>query len=126
MRKMMMKLIQNQKMRVMMMMMRMTRPVCGKRGNKVEIKGSGDYDKCQEIMTPLAVAMRSSVTKPEFDFDTNHFIGVSEYWDTAHYGFDLGGRFDHQKLQERVRAYCNSDWDSIAAVKKKKMVHTVI
>lgn len=87
------------------------------RGNTVEIVGTGDFAKCQALVAPLAEEMRASDSQPQFDFDTNHFIGVSEYWDTAHDGFDLGGRFDHLKLQAHVKSFCESGWDAIQSSK---------
>lgn len=75
-------------------------------------KGTGDYVKCQALLKPLVQDVKSTVG-PDFDFDVNHFIGVSEYWDTAHDGFQMGGRFDTGKLEEKVKVFCETPWTEL-------------
>lgn len=71
--------------------------------------GSGNFTECQNLMKPLVTGMKDAIGA-DFDFDINHFIGVSEYWDTAHDGFQMGGKFDSAKLETKVKEFCETSW----------------
>lgn len=82
--------------------------------NKVYTKtvGTGKYDECQALLKPLVKDVKPTIGA-DFDFDIHHFIGVSEYWDTAHDGFQMGGKFDYGRLETKVKEFCETPWDSI-------------
>jgi Golgi nucleoside diphosphatase len=74
--------------------------------------GTGDFEKCQQLLEPIAQQVKSD-QKVDFDFSINHLIGVSEYWDTTHDGFQMGGRFDGKRLKTKLKQFCESSWDDI-------------
>lgn len=82
--------------------------------NKVatKTKGTGNYAECQALLKPLVKDVKSTIGA-DFDFDVNHFIGVSEYWDTAHDGFQMGGKFDYSKLETKVKEFCETPWKNL-------------
>lgn len=96
-----------------------------KRGSTVEMKGTGDFAKCQTLLKPLAASIKDS-NRPEFDFDINHLIAVSEYWDTTHSAFSMGGKFRKEKVFSKVKTFCESDWDTIATAREKDGLYTEI
>lgn len=82
------------------------------RGSIVELRGTGNFEQCQSAMVPLVSSMRNG-NSPDFDFDINHFIGVSEYWDVTYKAFQLNGGFNLSQLQSRVEEFCGTDWGTI-------------
>ncbi|CAN6652967.1 golgi apyrase [Trichomonascus vanleenenianus] len=78
---------------------------------KKKLVGTGDFDMCLAKLRPHASGLMESL--PDFDFDINHFVGVSEYYDSTSKGFQLGGRMDYGELSAAVKSYCSRDWDSI-------------
>jgi Golgi nucleoside diphosphatase len=89
----------------------------------VTIVGSGDFDLCLQRIRPLLKSMQDS-KKPEFDFEVNHFVGVSEYWDTVgDHGFQMGGSFDYNELSARVKEFCDRDWKDIESQREDEFPH---
>jgi Golgi apyrase len=74
--------------------------------------GTGNYDQCAAGLVPLLGDI-SKNKGPDFDFEINHFVGVSEYWDTTDDGFQMGGSFDYEILTSKVRDFCGREWNSI-------------
>lgn len=74
--------------------------------------GTGDFEKCQQLLEPIAKQVKGD-QKVDFDFSINHLIGVSEYWDTTHDGFQMGGRFDGKRLKTKLKEFCESNWDDL-------------
>lgn len=82
------------------------------RSGYTQLTGIGSFDLCQESMIPFVVNMRSG-TSPRFNL-VDHFVGVSEYWETMHDGFQMdNGKFDVEELKSKVKMFCDSDWKSI-------------
>lgn len=80
--------------------------------------GTGDYDKCNIMLDPLLEDIKNA-KKPDFDFEVNHFVGVSEYWDTSD-GFEMGGDLDYALLSERVKEFCNTPWEKIVETSEEE------
>ncbi|KAF5093196.1 hypothetical protein D0Z03_002513 [Geotrichum reessii] len=74
--------------------------------------GTGNFEKCQQLLQPIAQKVKGE-HNVDFDFSINHLIGVSEYWDTTHDGFQMGGRFDGNRLKIKLKEFCESDWADI-------------
>ncbi|ANB12397.1 Ynd1p [Sugiyamaella lignohabitans] len=74
--------------------------------------GTGNYEACRKQISPILSSIKNSGS-PDFDFEINHFVGVSEYFDTPDKGFSLGGSFDYDSLNTKVEQFCGSKWDSI-------------
>ena len=77
----------------------------------VEVIGTGDYQNCSSLLMPLLSDMQKE-SKPDFDFDVNHFVGVSEYWDSTK-GFQLGGDLEPNMLIPKIESYCNQSWNDV-------------
>ncbi|KAA8917322.1 hypothetical protein TRICI_000516 [Trichomonascus ciferrii] len=75
---------------------------------EANLEGSGNFEACSKSIMPLLDDIKNQ-TKPGFDFDVNHFVAVSEYWDLAD-GFEMGGKFDYNELSKKVKDFCESDW----------------
>jgi golgi apyrase len=73
------------------------------------IVGTGDAEECLAKIEPQLSAIEEERI-PAFDFEINHFIGVSEYFDTNH-AFKLGSAYDRAKLAASVKEFCGSEWN---------------
>lgn len=77
-----------------------------------KIVGSGDAQKCLSLIEPQLTSMFKDESIPAFDFEINHFVGVSEYYDTNQ-AFQLGSAYDRAALAADVKEFCGSSWDAI-------------
>lgn len=88
----------------------------------ITIEGLGDFKQCLEEMEPLLnkhlpcvdePCLFNGVHVPALDFETNKFVGVSEYWYTAHDIFGIGGTYDFEVYEKKAREFCDLTWDEI-------------
>lgn len=86
------------------------------------IKGIGNYEICLKTIYPLLLkhipckdepCLFNGIHGPKLDFDKDKFIGISEYWYTANDIFGSGGEYNYHIFNEKVREYCESDWNQI-------------
>lgn len=90
----------------------------GDSSHVTKLIGTGEFDVCAERIQPLVKDIQEA-EKPAFDFEVNHFVGVSEYWDTlGDDGFQMGGSFDYAELSAKVREFCSREWDDIEQSRK--------
>lgn len=84
--------------------------------------GSGNYEQCLKTMYPLLLkhlpcsdspCLFNGVHAPAIDFQKNKFVGVSEYWYTANDIFQMGGEYNFMTFNERVKEFCESDWEDL-------------
>lgn len=85
-------------------------------------KGTGHYESCLKTMYPLLMkdepciddpCLFNGVHGPTINFDKDKFVGISEYWYTANDIFESGGEYNFHLFNEKVKAYCESNWDTI-------------
>lgn len=90
----------------------------------ITIEGLGEFKQCLEEMEPLLnkhlpcvdePCLFNGVHVPALDFETNKFVGVSEYWYTAHDIFGIGGTYDFEVYEKKAREFCDLTWDEIVA-----------
>jgi Golgi apyrase len=110
---------------------------CYPRGRTHEVKinenktatftGQGDLLQCLRAMQPLLrksepckddPCLFNGIHVPAIDFETDRFVGVSEYWYTANDLFKLGGHYDFEVFSKHVSQYCGSTWETILTDKK--------
>lgn len=86
------------------------------------LQGTGNINQCLTSLEPLlgkdapcpdAPCLFAGVHAPALDFDVNHFIGISEYYYSAHDVFGLGGAYDYHTLSRAVEDYCSRSWKDI-------------
>lgn len=91
-------------------------------GQSYDIIGSGAYEECLKTTYPLLLknlpcleepCLFNGVHAPEIDFQKDKFVGISEYWYTANDVFHMGGEYNFLKFSEKVKVFCESDWDTI-------------
>lgn len=84
--------------------------------------GSGNFTQCVAMLAPLLDKDAScanppclfhGVHVPKIDFSSSRFIGISEYWYSAHDVFDLGGVYDYNKFREAAAAFCSEEWSNL-------------
>ncbi|CAN6620105.1 golgi apyrase [Trichomonascus vanleenenianus] len=94
----------------------------------VEFEGTGDFGHCLASMYPLLQkelpckddpCLFNGVHVPSIDYNTNRFVGVSEYWYTANDVFKMGGKYDFVKFSSKTKEFCEQPWDRIVAKAKK-------
>lgn len=94
-------------------------------GKSPYLLGTGQFDKCLNQTYPLLgkdvvcddePCLLNGTHVPALDFDVNHFVGVSEYWHTAHGIFEMGHKekaYDLNTYQNRVSKFCSMEWGQI-------------
>ena len=84
-----------------------------------QIHGTGDFKQCLALQEPLLdktaecahpPCLFHGIHVPPIDFRNNRFIGVSEYWYSAHDVFDLGGAYDYTRFQQAAEQFCGEEW----------------
>jgi Golgi nucleoside diphosphatase len=97
---------------------------CMPKGLKTEefgltLMGTGEFEKCTVKMLPILnetapcpdyPCFFDGVHAPEKDLTMEKWIAVSEYWYTTS-TFKLGGPYKYDKLLEKTKEFCDSDWD---------------
>lgn len=85
-------------------------------------KGSGDFMSCLDSMQPLLrkdqpcneePCLFNGIHAPAINFNSDKFVGVSEYWYTANSIFKLNGHYDFKTFSEHVSAYCEMPWNEL-------------
>ncbi|CCH57906.1 hypothetical protein TBLA_0A01060 [Henningerozyma blattae CBS 6284] len=86
------------------------------------IEGSGDYEKCTKMIYPLLLTnmpcidepcLFNGVHAPQIDFKNDKLVGTSEFWYTANDIFKLGGTYNFKEYNQKVKEFCNTDWETI-------------
>ncbi|KAF9110587.1 Golgi apyrase [Mortierella sp. AM989] len=90
----------------------------------VPLTGSGSFTECLKRVEGLlnkdkecsdVPCLFNGVHTPPIDFNINTFIGVSEYWYSAHDILGLGGAYDYAEFEKKSAEFCNADWSDIVA-----------
>lgn len=93
-------------------------------GKTYTITGSGNYEGCLRTIYPLLLkhlpctkepCLFNGVHAPGMDFSKEKFVGVSEYWYTAHDVFHLGGDYEYKKFEKATKEFCTTNWESLMA-----------
>lgn len=88
----------------------------------VPLMGSGSFTECLKRVEVLlnkdkectdVPCLFNGVHTPPIDFNINTFIGVSEYWYSAHDILGLGGAYDYAEFEHKSAEFCNSEWEDI-------------
>lgn len=91
-------------------------------GTDYTIKGLGNYEMCLKEIYPLLMknipckeqpCLFNGIHGPKLNFDKDKFVGISEYWYTANDVFQSGGEYNYHGFSEKVKQFCESDWDTI-------------
>lgn len=91
-------------------------------GKQFTIRGIGKYDSCLRDIYPLLMkhfmcydepCLFNGKHAPKMNFETDKFVGVSEYWYTANDVFQSGGEYNFHSFNEKVRTFCESSWGDI-------------
>lgn len=94
---------------------------------KYTIQGTGKYESCVKEIYPLLMkhlpckeepCLFNGVHAPKMNFETDKFVGVSEYWYTANDVFHSSGEYNFHTFNEKAKAFCESSWESILANSK--------
>lgn len=76
------------------------------------LKGSGDYDKCQERLKPLLnltvpcekePCSFNGIFQPDVRFNNSEFYGFSEYWYCMEDVLRIGGVYEYEKFQKAAK-----------------------
>lgn len=95
---------------------------------KYTIQGVGDYEMCLKTIYPLLMknvpckdspCLFNGIHGPQLNFDKDKFVGISEYWYTANDIFQSGGEYNYHSFNEKVRSYCEANWNDILSNSEK-------
>ena len=91
--------------------------------NGQSLIGTGKFDECLRKTYPLLrkdapcadmPCLINGQHAPAIDFNTNHFVGVSEYWHTTHGVFGSKKEaYDLSTYEHKVNDFCSRDWSDI-------------
>lgn len=91
-------------------------------GEKYTVRGIGNYEVCLRTIYPLFLknipcpeepCLFNGIHGPKLNFEKDKFVGISEYWYTANDVFQSGGEYNYHSFNEKVKEYCESDWQDI-------------
>lgn len=91
-------------------------------GRKYTIRGTGNHESCVKDIYPLLMkhltcvdepCLFNGIHAPKMNFETDKFVGVSEYWYTANDIFHSGGEYNFHSFNEKVKEYCESLWEEV-------------
>ncbi|TID21073.1 hypothetical protein CANINC_003533, partial [Pichia inconspicua] len=91
-------------------------------GKTYTVTGSGEYEGCLKTIYPLLLkhlpcksepCLFNGVHAPQIDFTKEKFVGVSEYWYTAHDVFKLTGEYNYEDFEKATSDFCKTSWDVI-------------
>ncbi|OBA22007.1 hypothetical protein METBIDRAFT_144634 [Metschnikowia bicuspidata var. bicuspidata NRRL YB-4993] len=86
------------------------------------VEGTGDYAQCARAVYPLLMkhvpcaaqpCLFNGVHGPRMDFAAARFVGVAEYWYTAHDVLHSGGEYTAAGFVAKTRAFCESPWATV-------------
>jgi len=86
---------------------------------RIDVKGTGDLDKCMKDVYPLLnktepctkePCLFNGVHTPVKDFSKMPFYGISEYWYTSHDVHKQGGAYNYEKFYDAAKNLCKTDW----------------
>lgn len=89
---------------------------------KYTIQGTGNYESCVKEIYPLLMkhlpckeepCLFNGVHAPKMNFETDKFVGVSEYWYTANDVFHSSGEYNFHTFNEKAKEFCQSLWETI-------------
>ncbi|WFD30872.1 apyrase [Malassezia sp. CBS 17886] len=93
-------------------------------GRGDDVVGTGSYAGClaqQRLLLDQQAACAEppclfhGIHVPAMDFARDKFIGVSEYWYSAHDVFDLGGLYNASQYHIAADAFCAEEWQVLEA-----------
>lgn len=94
--------------------------------------GTGNFSQCLISLKPLLGhdepcgaehCLFGGMATPQIDFkrqDQRGFIGISEYWYTAHQVLGLGGVWDWAEWERGMGDFCSQKWNDIEAKVKSE------
>ncbi|XP_071828433.1 ectonucleoside triphosphate diphosphohydrolase 4-like isoform X1 [Apostichopus japonicus] len=83
------------------------------------LKGSGDYDKCQDRLKPLLnltvpcekePCSFNGIFQPSVRFNNSEFYGFSEYWYCMEDVLRIGGVYEYDQFRKAAKNYCATRW----------------
>ncbi|KAJ3258986.1 Golgi apyrase [Boothiomyces macroporosus] len=89
---------------------------------KVNITGSGSFEKCYSAITPILEKSQecskdpcplNGIHVPLTDFHIGKFFGISEFWYTTSNGFDLGGVYRPEAVFAALQKHCSYTWEEL-------------
>lgn len=93
-------------------------------GKTYTVTGSGEYEGCLKTIYPLLLkhmpcaeepCLFNGVHGPAMDFSKEKFVGVSEYWYTAHDVFKLTDEYNYEMFEKATEEFCKTPWETIKA-----------
>ncbi|RUS31090.1 nucleoside phosphatase family-domain-containing protein [Jimgerdemannia flammicorona] len=86
------------------------------------LHGQGAFSEClaqtlgllnKKVDCPTEPCLFNGVHTPSIDFSVNQFVGISEYWYSAHDILGLGGVYDFVEYERKATEFCGTQWSSI-------------
>lgn len=86
------------------------------------LHGTGQFSECltqtlpllnKKAECPTEPCLFNGVHTPSIDFSVNQFVGISEYWYSAHDILGLGGVYDFVEFERKATEFCSTQWASI-------------
>ncbi|KAL3103293.1 hypothetical protein niasHS_002479 [Heterodera schachtii] len=95
-------------------------------------KGNGDWDSCVSDIVSLLFESNSKCSPakecffngvhapPQLSLSDVELYGFSEYWFSVDDVLSLGGKYEHDKFEQKAKEFCGQPW---AVIKRKVKAH---
>ncbi|XP_028651505.1 ectonucleoside triphosphate diphosphohydrolase 7-like [Erpetoichthys calabaricus] len=100
-------------------------------GNKVFLRGNGDWPQCLGAVRPLLNKSDSSrntslggIYQAPIDFSNSEFYGFSEFYYCTEDVLRIGGRYSSRKYSRAATEYCGTQWLTLKQRLDQKLFST--
>ncbi|XP_028828762.1 ectonucleoside triphosphate diphosphohydrolase 7-like isoform X2 [Denticeps clupeoides] len=87
-------------------------------GQKVHIRGLGDWAQCQELVRPFLGLSNGTMSfngkyQAPIDFGNSEFYGFSELYYCTEDVLRIGGQYNSSKYSKSAMDYCSTNWNTL-------------
>ncbi|KAL7884175.1 hypothetical protein AOLI_G00069450 [Acnodon oligacanthus] len=85
-------------------------------GQKLHLRGTGDFDRCRLLLQPFLNRTNETSTslngvyQPPIDFSNSQFYGFSEFYYCTEDVLRMGGDYNSTKYASAAKDYCATQW----------------
>ncbi|XP_053727762.1 ectonucleoside triphosphate diphosphohydrolase 4 isoform X1 [Synchiropus splendidus] len=88
----------------------------GPSSQKIHLRGTGDFDKCRQVLQPLldrsnmSQTSLSGIYQPPINYTNSQFYGFSEFYYCTEDVLRMGGDYNATKYSQAAKSYCATQW----------------
>ncbi|KAM9810820.1 ectonucleoside triphosphate diphosphohydrolase 4 [Neosynchiropus ocellatus] len=88
----------------------------GPSSQKIHLRGTGDFDKCRQVLQPfldrgnMSQTSLSGIYQPPINYNNSQFYGFSEFYYCTEDVLRMGGDYNATKYTQAAKSYCATQW----------------